>query len=257
MPSSAYEKCREVGCNNWIPISGGGYCYSHHTAIVPAKTIPAETSILTSTGTELKQCSYIYPTGRAKCNMLTPTTVNGQSWCRQHIEHAYTRRALTDNNQSLALITPARHWNASTSKYEVLFDDSAPKDPDDDEVEWIDWSMYDNSFKQGKYSTVNTIHFKFRLKGTEGQKNVFHAMLKKADSDYPLDPDRKRTTPLRFCQKCHAWEWPRSVPDPDEVRRAAKQAGIKQIKIQRWINASKCQGVIIQKTESTAEGATA
>lgn len=266
-----YDKCCESRCNNYIPSGAGrNYCHEHkHFSQALIKTVetfsgknevwdPTKQALVTLpaavapgsillpehfAGVDLTQCEHFYADGNYRCSVLTPNSLNGKAYCRLHLADALAVKKSTEVPQ------------ASLYTTKIIADDSDPNDPENiDELEWIDWEMYNKqkfegarTYRQGKYIDVETVHFRFKFKASEGIQNLFHAMLRIADTDYPLDPDRKRNKPLRWCTKCKAWEWYRAVPNPDEIRRAAKQAGVDKLKIVRWLSADKCKGKIVDK----------
>jgi len=105
---------------------------------------------------------------------------------------------------------------------------------------------------------MQDIHFRFQLKGTRNDVDMFHAILNMVDHDYPFDPYRNHRDPLSKCKKCGGYYWKSCNITPDQIKKAAKQAEV-YVKIRVWLPTSKCKGELENVTvEQRVEvGATA
>lgn len=123
----------------------------------------------------------------------------------------------------------------------------AKPDPEFDAiVENITWT-YVNQVGWGKLKprqarkqyTMENVHFRIECRGSRDSVDLFHAILALCDNDYPLDPFRKNSAPPKECPDCKGHIWMRAVLMPADLKKAAKQAGIR-IKVRDYITDTAC-----------------
>lgn len=85
-------------------------------------------------------------------------------------------------------------------------------------------------------------HVVMRFKGHNADmEDVFHAIMKKFDKDYPIDPMRRPDEKVAVCTVCKGLEWksPSCIITPTIMKQLATQCGLK-LKIHRYD--VKCMG---------------
>lgn len=87
--------------------------------------------------------------------------------------------------------------------------------------------------------TQGTFHIRFNLRGEESKIRTFHNILTRADSDYPFGKDRRYVT-IQFCPSCNAVCWSNPRLNPEDIKVAARQAGVR-VKIKRFAPEDKCR----------------
>lgn len=86
-----------------------------------------------------------------------------------------------------------------------------------------------------------------RFKGRSNDKeDVFHAIMKKFDGDYPIDPMRRKDATIKVCTECGGFEWlrPSAILNPSIMKRLATQIGLR-LKVHKFDY--KCSGKVEAK----------
>lgn len=79
------------------------------------------------------------------------------------------------------------------------------------------------------------VHIKLKLNGTPEQIATFHSLMKFRDMDWPYTRHAKRMTgDLQPCPKCKGMVYNRPTMAPADIKAAAKQAGLRKIRIQHF-----------------------
>jgi hypothetical protein len=84
-------------------------------------------------------------------------------------------------------------------------------------------------------STPGNFHIVLKLRGPEEKIKIFHALLRKADSDYPWD----KTFGTRMCTRCNGLSWSTPRINPEDLKTAARQTGVR-LKIRRFSPERSC-----------------
>jgi hypothetical protein len=87
-------------------------------------------------------------------------------------------------------------------------------------------------------SYVGEYHIRFRAKGTDRNLTIFHTMMQKIDHDWPWGPSHSNG---RVCLKCCGATWNGPRIGVEDVKIAARQAGVK-VKIHHFGSQTKCRG---------------
>jgi len=104
----------------------------------------------------------------------------------------------------------------------------------------IGWGQLRYRRARKQMQQQETVHFKLELRGSRDEIDLFHAMLKLCDNDYPLDPFRKNTTVPAKCDNCGGYIWANAIVTASDIKKAGKQAGI-NVKVRTYLPASTCQ----------------
>jgi hypothetical protein len=85
------------------------------------------------------------------------------------------------------------------------------------------------------FTTPESVHIKLKLKGTPEQIVMFHALCKFRDGDWPFTRrEGTARTAVVSCPKCGGMSYRRPHISPADVKAAAKQAGLRKVKIQHF-----------------------
>lgn len=87
--------------------------------------------------------------------------------------------------------------------------------------------------------TEGQFHVRFSLQGEERAIEIFHNILTRADSDYPFGRRYGWVQQVRFCPQCNSIVWTNPRLNPEDVKVAARQAGVR-VKIKHFAPQQKC-----------------
>lgn len=88
---------------------------------------------------------------------------------------------------------------------------------------------------------MKTVHTKFNVSGDSRKVALFHAVLRGVDKDYPIS----HGGPAPHCSHCHGLVWVNAVVQPEGLKRAAKQIGVR-ISINHFIGGEKCKNATVR-----------
>jgi hypothetical protein len=85
------------------------------------------------------------------------------------------------------------------------------------------------------FVTPESVHLKLKLKGTPEQIVLFHSLCKFRDGDWPFARvEGSRRTIAASCPKCEGLVYKRPHMAPADIKAAAKQAGLRKVKVQHF-----------------------
>jgi hypothetical protein len=88
---------------------------------------------------------------------------------------------------------------------------------------------------------AETYHIRLRLKGSNQAKNEFNQLLKFCDTDWPyLNDPNEIIEDGGQCTRCGGMVYHRPMLAPQDIKAAAKQAGLRKVRIDKFAPATKC-----------------
>lgn len=175
--------------------------------------------------------------------------VQGDDYCPEH-EPLYVPGAVSNPNPFLEEEECGcygyceKHFNGGQERSQEDIDFEAIVE----DVDWvycqkIGWGQlrYRRNRKTIPMQQQETVHFKLELRGNRDDIDLFHAIVHLCDSDYPLDPFRKNTQHPELCTNCGGFVWTNAIVTAPDLKKAARQAGLKGIKIRTYMPESTCK----------------
>lgn len=90
-------------------------------------------------------------------------------------------------------------------------------------------------------------HVRLRItKGTDENRDLFHILLHKVDSDYPLEPMRKRTDTIFFCKSCNGMVWKNPSLHPKHIKLLGRQVGV-AVKVDTFKESYHCGAMGVER----------
>lgn len=158
-------------------------------------------------------------------------------------EPVVSKELLTEEEECGCYGYCEKHFNGGIPRTQEQIEwDAITEDVDWDYCAKIGWGeiKYRRGRKTGPMQPQETVHFKLEMRGSRDEIDLFHAILKLCDSDYPLDPFRKMTANPEKCANCGGFIWKNAIVTPVDIKKAAKQAGI-NIKVRTYLPESTCK----------------
>jgi hypothetical protein len=87
--------------------------------------------------------------------------------------------------------------------------------------------------------TINEVHVALGMKGTQESMLLFHQLAKGVDGDWPY-LQKGATVPA--CSECGGLPYKRPLLSPHSLKRLAKQAGLRKLKIKHYAPNTTCYG---------------
>lgn len=99
---------------------------------------------------------------------------------------------------------------------------------------------------------MQNVHIKLKFGNDIDKTDLWKAIIYEVDPDFPWSPMNRLDTVKKFCEKCGGWLWKTPFLSPQDLKKAAEQAGMVRkgpddVRIQNFVLASTCGGVEVDR----------
>lgn len=142
---------------------------------------------------------------------------------------------------------PRSEGETDSSPHAPTADELDGSDIDEDLGRWpFDRTLYFRQQEKGQGRSMNdTFHLRMTLEGHPEEVDMFHLLLFSVDPGYPVIPMRKLNDLTPFCTRCDGMVWKGAIMTPEEIRKAARQAGVR-VKIHSYRKGYKCGAATLE-----------